>query len=183
MDGNKIVFDIESGGFEKTKNALCELGALVINADNEIIDTFHFYVKPYGRDGGLGEQCSYKPDAMAVNGLSEEKLAAEGEIICLVLQKFAQLLEKYQIQAVIGHNSDFFDVKWISYLLQLYELDLAFNSIRKVDTMKLAQARMDCRPENYKLGTLCAYYGIEITDAHTAIGDCTATLELYRRLL
>jgi DNA polymerase III epsilon subunit-like protein len=182
MDGNKIFFDLESGGFEKTKNALCELGAIVVNSNNEIIDKLQFYVRPYKREAS-DELHSYKPDAMAVNGITEQQIA-EGHLIELVLLKFIKLIVDHEVQTVIGHNSDFFDVKWISYLLGRFTPHQQyFDQLRKVDTMKLAQAKIDCRPANYKLGTLCAYYGIEITDAHTAIGDCTATLELYKRLI
>ena len=182
MEGNKIIFDIESGGFNKEKNALCELGAIVINADNEIVERLQYYVKPYRRDMSE-ELVSYKPDAMAVNGITEQQIA-EGHLVELVLQKFIKLIIDHDVQTLIGHNSDAFDVNWISYLLGRFTpYQQYFDQIRKVDTLKLAQARMDCRPENYKLGTLCAYYGIEIVDAHTAIGDCTATLELYKRLI
>ena len=182
MEGNKIIFDIESGGFAKEKNALCELGAVVINADNEIIDSLQYYVKPYKREMSE-ELCSYKPDAMAVNGITEQQIA-EGQLVELVLQKFIKLIIDHEVQTIIGHNSDFFDVNWISYLLGRFTPHQQyFDQIRKVDTIKLAQARMDCKPPSYKLGDLCEYYGIEITDAHTAIGDCIATLELYKRLL
>lgn len=182
MSGNKIIFDIETGGFEKSKNALCELGALVVNADNEILETLQYYVKPYCREAS-SELCSYKPDALAVNGITQQQIA-EGKIIELVLLKFIKLIADHEVKTIIGHNSDFFDTKWISYLLGRFTPHQQyFDEIRKVDTMRLAQARMDCQPPSYKLGALCEYYGIEITDAHTAIGDCTATLELYKRLL
>ena len=74
MEGNKIIFDIESGGFNKDKNALCELGAIVVNADNEIIDKIQYYVKPYRREMSE-ELVSYKPDAMVVNGITEQQIA------------------------------------------------------------------------------------------------------------
>lgn len=179
---NKIIFDIESGGFEKTKNALCELGAIVVNSNNEIIDKLQFYVKPYRRE--MSEELhSYKPDAMAVNGITEQQIA-EGKLIELVLLRFCELIVRYDVKVIIGHNSDFFDVKWISYLLGRFTpFQEKFDQIRKIDTMKLAQAKVSCKAPNHKLGTLCAYYGIEITNAHTAIGDCTATLELYKKLI
>lgn len=182
MEGNKIIFDIETGGFSKDKNGLCELGAIVANADNQIIDKLQYYVKPYCRDAS-SELVSYKPDAMAVNGITEQQIA-EGQLITVVLTKFIGLIVHNEVKTIIGHNSDLFDVKWVSHLLGRFTPhQQLFDQIRKVDTLKLAMARMDCKPPSYKLGALCEYYGIEITDAHTAIGDCIATLELYKRLL
>lgn len=181
MEGNKMIFDLETGGYNKEKNALCELGAIVVNSDNEIIDTLQFYVKPYCREAS-SELCSYKPDAMGVNGITEQQIT-EGKLIELVLLKFCELIVRYNVQTIIGHNSDFFDVKWMSYLLGRFTpFQQRFDQIRKVDTMRLAQAKNSVQPVDYKLGTLCAYFGIEIVDAHTAIGDCMATLELYKKL-
>ena len=178
----KIIFDLETGGFVPAKNALCELGAIVVNADNEAVDTLQYYIKPYYRECGL-ELHSYKPDAMAVNGITEQQIA-DGRSIEYVLFELMKLVENYEVSAFIGHNSDFFDVKWVSYLLGRFTaLQPTFEQIRKVDTCKLAMAKIDCKPRDYKLGTLCDYYGIQIVGAHTALGDCEATLELYKKLI
>jgi DNA polymerase-3 subunit epsilon len=37
--------------------------------------------------------------------------------------------------------------------------------------------------ENYKLGTLCQYFGIPLTDAHEAMADVMATAEIFQSLI
>jgi len=36
--------------------------------------------------------------------------------------------------------------------------------------------------ESYSLDALCQHYGIDNKDAHRALGDCFATLELLKKL-
>jgi DNA polymerase III epsilon subunit-like protein len=37
------------------------------------------------------------------------------------------------------------------------------------------------KPIDYKLGTLCEYFGVRLTD-HDALNDVRATVELYRAI-
>ena len=47
--------------------------------------------------------------------------------------------------------------------------------------MKIAKQKL--KLPSYKLESLCAHFGIVITEQHTAKGDVMATIELYKILL
>jgi DNA polymerase III epsilon subunit-like protein len=38
-------------------------------------------------------------------------------------------------------------------------------------------------PADFKLGTVCSRLGVQLTDAHDALADCRATVDLYRALV
>lgn len=59
-------------------------------------------------------------------------------------------------------------------------LGLVFENI-VMDTMKLA--RRNVKAINYKLSTLCDYYGIKNKQAHRALSDVYATYKLFEKLI
>ena len=63
---------------------------------------------------------------------------------------------------------------------------LPADPFRPLDTLQLALwhfSQCDAEPENYKLGTLCAFFGIDASGAHDALVDVRLNVELARRVL
>lgn len=176
----KGFLDIETGGFSITKNGICEIALVAVNHQNEIFATFHALIKPYTREDGSEELVSYKDDAMAINGLTIEKLIEEGIDVEIVAEQLYNFIIENEIIEIIGHNSKVFDVPRIKYLLQRFmSVDLT-PLINEDDTMLIAKQKLNL--SSYKLGDLCHHFGIINTDSHTAKGDATATFELYKKL-
>ena len=59
-------------------------------------------------------------------------------------------------------------------------LDVEFDN-ELIDTYKLA-IRKGVRSHNFKLGTLCEYFGISLVGAHRAWNDAYATAQLLLKL-
>lgn len=174
----KAVLDLETGGFSITKNAICEIGILIINDDLQIIAERNFIIKPYTRPDSE-ELVSYKEDAMAVNGISMEDIE-NGEIVTLVCEHIQALFTIHSVTGLIGHNLRKFDFPRIEYLFDRFtQHDL--NHLKLEDTLELCRETLslDCN----KLESICDYFGIIQEDRHRALGDCKATLEVYKRLI
>jgi DNA polymerase III epsilon subunit-like protein len=176
----KGFLDIETGGFSITKNGICEIALIAVNHQNEIFATFHTFIKPYTREEGSDELVSYKEDAMAVNGLTVEKLIEEGIDVEIAAVQLYNFIIENEIIEIIGHNSKTFDVPRIKYLLKRFmSVDLT-SLINEDDTMLIAKQKLNL--PSYKLEVLCDHFGIINTDQHTAKGDAIATFELYKKL-
>lgn len=175
-------YDLETGGFSITKNAICEIAMIAVDTENDlgIIDEFHALIKPYTRADDTDELVSYKPDAMAVNGLSEQQLIDEGfdvDIVCKMLYEF---IVKNDIKMLIGHCSKTFDDPRLAYLFQRFLAVNILNRTLQSDTHDIANQKLNL--PNYKLKTICEHYGITNSKEHSALGDTYATFEVWKKL-
>lgn len=180
----RAFLDIETGGFSITKNGICEIALIVVDEHFKVVDTFHKLIKPYTRLDESGnpsdELVSYKDDAMAINGLTIERLIEEGFEVEQVINEFEVFIRKHGIKTIIGHNSNAFDIPRVNYLSERFG-SKSFFSINIDDTMKIAKQKL--KLASYKLEFLCNHFGIEIVDQHTSKGDAMATIELYKHLI
>jgi len=180
----KAFLDIETGGFSITKNGICEIALTVVDEEYKVVDTFHSLIKPYTRldeNGNPSEELvSYKDDAMDVNGLTVERLIEEGLEVEEVVANLIDFICLNKVKTIIGHNSNAFDIPRVDYLLKRFS-NGSLNGSNTEDTMKIAKEKL--KLPSYKLESLCAHFGIVITDQHTAKGDVMATIELYQKLI
>lgn len=171
--------DIETGGFSKTKNGVCEIAVIAVDNDLNITDTYHVFIKPYYRENST-ELVSYKKDAMKVNGLLVEFLEKEGTYIRHAMQDLVAFLTKNNIITLIGHNSKAFDVPRVEYLLSRFA-NASVRNLNQKDTMLMAKRRLNLK--SCKLGDLCKHFGIINKQEHSALEDTKATIELYKKLI
>lgn len=168
--------DIETGGFSKEKNAICSIGIVIVDDNLNIIDKYYAVIKPYLRECGT-ELCSYKDDAMAVNGLTMEEI--EGYFS----SKIDDVMEfiPYFINNcthIAGHNLRLFDLPWLNYLMKRFTgADL--NHLSVIDTKELSRSKGHFSND---LASLCAYYNISIKNHHNSLADAIASYELYKKL-
>ncbi|WP_424493905.1 exonuclease domain-containing protein [Salinimicrobium sp. GXAS 041] len=175
----KAIIDLETGGFSITKNAICEIGILIINDALEVVEERNFIIKPYTRPDSE-ELVSYKEDAMAVNGISMEEIE-NGEDVTDVCAHIWGLFTIHNVTGLIGHNLRKFDLPRLEYLLSRWRyIEETLDSFEIEDTLELCRENLslDCN----KLADICDHFGIVNEDSHRAIGDCKATLEVYRLL-
>lgn len=178
---NIALTDLETGGFNKEKNGILEIGIIILNHKLQKIDEYRSLVKPYNREGS-DEMVSYKEDAMKVNGYSEQELKElpNDREAKNVGKEVSELLTKYEVKTILGHNSDAFDKPWLNYFLKRfgggYELK------EGIDTMKLSKEKVKGL-KSYSLENLSKHFEIKNEKLHTAISDCNATLELYKKLI
>ena len=176
MKEHKAVIDIETGGFSITKNGVCEIAMLIIDYSLKVVKELNLLIKPYMRECG-SELVSYKEDAMAINKISMEELMS-GEDVIDVMFKISNSIINYNITSFIGHNLKAFDIPRVDYLLRRFQ-DISISEFQCEDTLVLAKEKFSF--DSNKLEFLCEKLGIINPNPHRAIGDCYATLELYKQ--
>ena len=96
-----------------------------------------------------------------------------------------QVLNDYNsCDKIIGHNI-IFDINKIKLYADKYQYEM--KKINTYDTMKESRLIVNALNKNGgvkmpKLCEACAHFGIEIVNAHNAIGDIEATYKLYCKL-
>lgn len=174
-------YDLEVSGWSITKNAICEIAMITVNPETlQIVDEFHKLIRPYTRAEDTDELVSYKPDAMAVNGLTEQQLIDEGFDITEVCVNLNDFIIKNDIKILIGHCSKTFDNPRLKYLFERFLNVDVFEEILIDDTHDIAKDLILL--PNYKLSTICEHYGITNSKEHSALADTYATFEVWKKL-
>jgi DNA polymerase-3 subunit epsilon len=127
------------------------------------------------------------PEATAKHGITDEQAARDGQPLREALKRIGNDLVKAGRQGwlLVGMNISFdlsivdaqlrlhfgrglYDVGWRGPVLDIYVIDRVFSAPRR---------------GSRQLDALCEFYGVELTDAHNALGDARATVEIARRQL
>lgn len=94
--------------------------------------------------------------------------------------------KRYTTARIAGHNAASFDAPRLRELWRGQFAPLAW--FYPLDTMQLAfwhfsEQPPSAQPDNYRLETLCQYFGIETEGAHDALADVRMTINLAKMLL
>ncbi|MEX1306974.1 MAG: 3'-5' exonuclease, partial [Eubacteriales bacterium] len=161
MENKMVVFDVESTGLDTETDEIIEIAAVRFGQDG-VMDEFHRYLKPTLPVGA----------SQAVHGYTDAFLSEQGEDPNTVLSEFVTFCNGY---ILAGHNVTY-DIAILKSQLRRLKLDYpAFSPY--FDTLDAAKRLVDDVP-NYKLSTLCAYFGFEEEPTHHAMDDVWATCEL-----
>ena len=181
-----LVIDCETSGLPNFKlpaddpaqPRVATFAAIFVDPDLQIEREYSVLVKP---DGWVLE-----PGAAAVNGLTMERLIAEGVPIQESLDLYGSAIRDGRV--VIAHNAQF-DCKCMRGEFRRLGLSDLFEQTRSICTMR---ALTDvCRiPPNGgrggykfpKLSEACVHFGFDILGDHTALNDARACLQLFRKM-
>lgn len=127
------------------------------------------------------------PEATAKHGITDEQAARDGQPLFEALKRIGNDLVKASRLGwlLVGMNISFdlsivdaqlklhfgrglYEVGWCGPVLDIYVIDRVFSAPRR---------------GSRQLDALCEFYGVELTDAHNALGDARATVEIARRQL
>ena len=180
--GNFVVFDTETTGFKPTVAEVVEIAAIRFRSWQPV-EKFATLCRP---EKGINEE------AAAVNGITEEMVDGKP----LFGQVAASFQEFIGTDALVAHNLPF-DIKFIVK----GGVDVFAEDRRFYDTLTIAQStihkqrmvwdeELNCKMpddndlgiEDYKLPTLCRWYGIPRVDLHRALADCYETGLLFAKL-
>lgn len=184
--GSFVVIDTETTGLACTKDAVLEVAAIKVK-DYEFVDVFHTMITPPPQK----LETDSAREAMSVNGITPEMLEGAPALYQII----PSLQEFIGDMPLLGHNLEF-DLKFLCRA----GLDVTTPKHKFFDTYILAGKILkkpkweydeeiggyapnydkDYDVEDYKLETLCNYYGIDRMDAHRALGDCVDTAQLFR---
>jgi len=140
----EIIFDTETTGLDSREDRIIEIGAVELVNRFPTGQTFHVYINPQGRQ--------VHPEALAVHGISNERLANEPTFPDIV-EKFLAFIEGAKL---IAHNASF-DMGFINAELARLGQPLVDDE-RVIDSLVLARRKHPMGPNS--LDALCRRYGI-----------------------
>lgn len=184
-----IYFDLETAGLEPHHPDI-QLAAIAMDEESgSEIEAFEVKIK--------FDPTKADPDALALNHYLEsawEKSWHAGAVVA----EFSRFLNKhksltmvsrrtgnpYRVAKLVGHNAATFDGPRLRAMYDKYSTFLPADP-RVRCTCQRAMWWFDERriaPTDYKLATLCDYFGIPINNSHEALADVRATIALARAL-
>jgi DNA polymerase III subunit epsilon len=158
------ITDIETTGGQANSERIIEI-AIIKHNGNEVIDTFHTLINPE------------RPIPWFISKLTNitSEMVADAPRFFEVAKQIVDFTEGC---IFVAHNVRF-DYSFVKKEFH----DLGFNFQRKrLCTVRLSRKLIHGQP-SYSLGKLCSNLGIELKNAHRAIGDATATAELFDRMI
>ena len=161
---NYVLVDIETTGLSPRTDEIIEIGAIKVK-ENKIIDTYNTLIKI---DRNLN------PFITKLTGITD-KMLETGKETDKALEEFVNFTGN---EIIMGHNVNF-DINFI-YDKCLSYLDY-YLSNDFVDTMRIAKHILP-DIQNYKLGTLANYFGVDYRSAHRGLEDVEITYEVYNKL-
>ncbi len=178
-----IVLDVETTGFRTSGNDIIEVSAIKYDVGFKPISCFTTFTKPRN---------PIPTESTKVNHITDD-MVENSPPFSIVAEAFSEYISGCNFA---GHNIKFdFEFLWVCGV----EFS---NKIRFFDTLDIAQKilikhgsqsydhRLGKYVKNeeydvydYKLETLCDYYGIYRNDTHRSLSDCYATGLLLKHLL
>ncbi|MDR3464195.1 MAG: 3'-5' exonuclease [Beijerinckiaceae bacterium] len=179
------VIDTETSGlfdFSKPADAegqprLASLAVIRLDAELNEEGADEYLIKPEG--------WTLPAEATTINGLTMERLEAEGRPIGKILDLYAGLIECGYV--VVAFNAQF-DAKIMRGELRRAGLPDLFEQTRNICVMRAATDIVKAPKasgKGYKfpkIAEACAHFGIAQTEQHTAIDDARAAAEIFRKL-
>jgi DNA polymerase III subunit epsilon len=181
--------DTETTGIETEDSSCFEIGMILVDNGKQICERC-FFLNP------LSETILYHEDAGKINGYTKEKIESftpEKEEVPIIASFLSEAREFFQKDGTktekmvfSGYNCGF-DYGHIKALCERNGLKMEdyFTGV-KADVFgqvkKASEAKAIPYLENRKLGTLCKYFSIDLTNAHDALADVRATRILAAKL-
>jgi DNA polymerase III epsilon subunit family exonuclease len=156
-----VVVDVETTGTDPKMADLLEVAAVKVKG-GKVVDRWSTFVKPSRPI--VGNQMHGITDKDVAGGLSPAEAARK-------------MLEFVGDGMLVGHNVTF-DLAFLKEALSGTEgAGTTFESGAYLDTLTIAREGYPDL-QNYKLDTLSAFFGIELTQSHRALPDAEATANL-----
>ena len=180
----KLFFaDTETTGLDPLRNEAFQL-AFIIEVDGKVVCEKNIKMRPAHPE--TADAKALEVTQKTLEELAAYPLRAQGfRELNATLAKYVDRYDKNDKFVWIGQNPEF-DVRFVRALFKEHG-DNYFGSwfdSRPADLISLAVAskiKGIIKPENFKLGTLAAEFGIKF-DAHDALADVRVTREVWQRL-
>lgn len=154
------ITDIETTGGNARAGNITEVAVIISDGQREI-DRFHSLVNP-------NQPIPFY--IQSLTGISNEMVADAPEFGDIA----AELFSFYEDAVFVAHNVGFD----YSFLRAAFEHSGYSLHARKLCTVRIARKLFPGLP-SYSLGNLCRYFEIDLNNAHRALSDTLATVELF----
>ena len=159
-----VIVDIETTGSNSKWSGITEIAAC-LHDGKRILDTFHSHVNPK-QDIPL--------HITRLTGITNE-MVAKAPVFAEIADELLAFLEPH---IFVAHNVSF-DYTFIK--AHFKNEGIQYDS-KRLCTVRLARKILPGH-STYSLGTLCKTVGIDLEGRHTALGDASATAELFSMLV
>jgi DNA polymerase III epsilon subunit-like protein len=165
-----LVIDVETTGFESTKNACVEVGAVLLDTQLEVAGEFCSLVQPW--DGAEIVQ-----DAMRVNGITQQMLA-KAPSLQETVQKFHERFAAEPISPVIAGWNVWFDVGFLKDMYSRSRLAWTFgHRLFDVQSVFAFCSGLAGYSQEKAIGQVLGEKQV-----HRALADASHTARIFRRL-
>ncbi len=161
-----VSFDIETTGLNPLDHHIIEVGAVKFSHSQGIIDTYSSFV---AYDGVIPE------GVIKIHGITSKMLIGAPPI-SEILKQFSEFIGE---ASLLAHNSSF-DASFIGYQIGRHGFEYPKNQI--FDTLDLSRKLLPSL-KSYSLTNLKKHFDIVADQAHRALDDAKATMELFNILI
>jgi ribonuclease T len=177
-----VVIDVETAGFNESKDALLEICAIILDLDEvgKFVQTepIHFHIEPF-------QGANLEPSALKFNGIDVNNpfrmAVSEKQALNEIFAKVKTELSKQECTRaiLIGHNA-FFDLGFLKAATERVKIKSPFHQFSTLDTVTLSALYYG----ETVLAKAMVKAGIEWDDsqAHSALYDTQKTAELFCKI-
>lgn len=189
-DCHYVVFDLETGGFWSYLNPILEIALIIVDVTGKEVMRYENYIKPYNDKDGI--PLKVEEQALKANGIKMSEVMEKGISYQQLYKDLCDIFKKYKSGrkkcVLVGHNIASFDVNFLEFLFDLCEArnkkgqSALFNYVEDYLEDTMWQSRKMWGHEDvdsHQLGDCCRRANIELYDAHRAMNDTLATLNLF----
>lgn len=190
-----VFYDTETSGLFPNKHEIIQIAAIayeVVSGEWNALEEFEAKIQ--------FDMANASQEALESNCYDASTWATEAIPSHNALIQFDAFIQKYKdveriskrtnrpfyCARTAGHNIISFDDAFLRAWYKKHGNFCPVDYAAKLDTFQQAQWKvleMNYQPpENYKLGTLCEYFGIQLDNAHDALADIRANASLSKHL-
>jgi len=186
-----VVLDLETSGLREGYHDVIQFAAVAVDEEWHELDAMELKL--------FFDLERADPRALEINGYDPEVWKREAVAPAIGRGRIADFLRKhatvskisqrtkrsYTVARVCGHNAANFDGPFLAAWFKRESQFLPAACFEALDTLALARWASfvgHCPPPDHKLGTVCEWLGVELVQAHRALDDVRATVEVARRL-
>jgi DNA polymerase-3 subunit epsilon len=164
LDAPYSLIDFETSGFQPGSARILEVAIIKIDASGNILDEFTTLINP--EDGNVG-----RTDIHQITLGMVKNAPRLSEIV-------GDLIKILDSSIVVAHNARFEE----NFLESAFrEVGIKHPLMPTIDTLWLSRQVLDL--PNYKLATVIDEFGYDFEDAHTALGDVRAMVNVLPEML
>lgn len=164
LDGEYVVFDIETTGLSFKNHKITEIGAVKI-CNGEVIDHFSALIDP---------QVPLEAKITELTGITDEMLAGKP----LIQEVLPQFLDFVGTAALVAHNASF-DTAFIKENCRQFGYEFDYTIL---DTLTLSRLLLK-ELKRHRLNMIAKHLGISLENHHRAVDDAKATAEIFQRFV
>jgi len=157
-----VVFDLETTGLDPNKHEIIEIGAIRVNRDSEMHETFQTLVIPKKR---------VPRKITEITGIDQKMIDADGQSLEKALKDFLDFIGDLPL---VAFNAEF-DMSFLRRAADMHSLQFK-NQVSCA--LKMSRRAWPGR-KSYRLGDLAKDGNLSNENTHRALGDSQRTLIVY----